>query len=57
MKSQPAPSEKIFTRTFALLFLANFVVVSVYFLLITTMATYAVRSFNADGAVQGKRHP
>lgn len=57
MKSQPASSEKIFTRTFALLFLANFVVVSVYFLLITTMATYAVRSFNADGAVQGKRRP
>lgn len=53
MKSQPAPSEKIFTRTFALLFLANFVVVSVYFLLITTMATYAVRSFNADGATAG----
>ncbi len=52
MNSQPS-SEKIFTRNFALLFVANFIVVAVYFLLMTTMATYAIQHFGTDGSTAG----
>lgn len=44
---------RLFTRDFCLLFAVNFIAVSVYFLLITTMAYYAVSSFGVGDAVAG----
>lgn len=43
----------LFTRDFCLLFAANFIVVCIYFLLITTMAYYAVSSFGVGDSVAG----
>ena len=37
---------KIFTRDFWLLFVANFVVVAVYFLLMTTMAAFVLGAYS-----------
>lgn len=46
-------NQRIFTRDFVLLFVANFVVVSVYFLLMTTMAHYAVTAYGVDDSIAG----
>lgn len=55
--SPPAPTQpsdqRIFTRDFVLLFVANFIVVAVYFLLMTTMAYYAVQAFACADSVAG----
>ena len=47
------PESRIVTRDFVLLFIGNFIVVSVYFLLMTTMAYYAVNSYGVDSALAG----
>ncbi|WP_165056401.1 MULTISPECIES: MFS transporter [unclassified Adlercreutzia] len=44
---------RIVTRDFVLLFIGNFIVVSVYFLLMTTMAYYAASSFGVDSSLAG----
>lgn len=52
----PSPTDNrpsLFTRDFCLLFAANFIVVCIYFLLITTMAYYAVSSFGIGDSVAG----
>lgn len=45
--------DKIFTKDFVLLFVANFTVCSVYFLLITVMALYAIDSFACSDGEAG----
>lgn len=53
-KKQPSMrKERIFTRDFCLLFAANLIVTSIYFLLITTMAYYAVQAFGVGDATAG----
>lgn len=49
----PKRNQRIFTRDFMLLFVANFIAVSVYFLLMTTMAYYAVQAFACADSVAG----
>ncbi len=44
---------KIFTLDFVLMFIGNFVLVSVYFLLMVTMALYAITQFCVDSATGG----
>jgi MFS family permease len=51
-KSDNKP-DKIFTLNFVLLFAGNLIVVSTYFLLMTTMALYALNTFHTDSAVAG----
>lgn len=55
--SREASGEKrrkgLFTRDFVFLFVVNLVVVSVYFLLMTTMAHYAITEFLVDNSVGG----
>lgn len=44
---------RLFTRDFCLLFAANLIITSIYFLLITTMAYYAVQAFGVGDATAG----
>jgi MFS family permease len=50
---QIEPQNRILTRNFVLLFAGNFIVVSTYFLLMTTMALYALNTFGVDSATAG----
>ena len=45
--------ERILTFNFMMLFIGNFIIVSVYFLLMTTMAYYAVNAYGVDSAIAG----
>ena len=51
--SLQSSDQRIFTRDFVLLFVANFIVVAVYFLLMTTMAYYAVQAFACADSIAG----
>ncbi|WP_172135960.1 MFS transporter [Adlercreutzia sp. ZJ473] len=44
---------RIVTRDFVLLFVGNFIVMAVYFLLLTTMAYYAASSFGVESSLAG----
>ncbi len=52
-KPQKPQKPRIFTRDLCLLFAANLIVTSIYFLLITTMAYYAVQAFGVGDATAG----
>ena len=52
-KPQKPLKPRIFTRDLCLLFAANLIVTSIYFLLITTMAYYAVQAFGVGDATAG----
>lgn len=45
--------DRIFTADFALMFAGNLIIVSIYFLLMTTMALYAITVHGADSATGG----
>lgn len=49
----PDSSNRILTFNFMMLFIGNFIIVSVYFLLMTTMAYYAVNAYGVDSAIAG----
>ncbi len=52
-KQRKPESERILTGNFALMFMGNLIVVSIYYLLMTTMALYAITKHGTDGATGG----
>lgn len=50
MADRPA---RIFTFNFMMLLIGNFIIVSIYFLFMTTMAYYAVNAYGVDSALAG----